>query len=446
MISEARTVPHEKVKRVKEIASVRPLIAKSNPVEGDSTTFRKRRGTLLVVDDEDGPRQSLRVIFKDEYDMLMAEDGPTAIELAQKHPIDVAVLDIRMAGMSGIEVLERLKYVNPSTEVIMMTAFETTDTIRQALRLRACDYINKPFDLATIRAAVSQAMQRRTLESEIHSSAEKVQELLSELQNQKVEEQIAKTRGDIYASIIHDINGPLTVISGFVQVLNQRLNRNSRLEMEDLEFIKDRLRIIARQVGNCVEISRRYLGFLRRQSEEAPRVSVNQLFKDLEQLIRVHPGRSDNEFGVQPMAEDLGVKMNGTDVIQILLNLTVNAFQCAPMSHRVEVGGEILREPLDLTKFKDGPNDRLLNVESMDNTAPLVKLWVRDTGPGIPAEVLPKIFQPYFTTKGPRQGTGLGLNIVQRLIKEGKGALHVHTRPGEGTTFTIYLLGANLAK
>jgi len=423
-----------------------PLITKSNPVEGDSTMFRKRRGTLLVVDDEDGPRQSLRVIFKDEYDMLMAEDGPTAIELAQKHPIDVAVLDIRMAGMSGIEVLERLKYVNPNIEVIMMTAFETTDTIRQALRLRACDYINKPFDLATIRAAVSQAMQRRTLESEIHSSAEKVQELLSELQNQKVEEQIAKTRGDIYASIIHDINGPLTVISGFVQVLNQRLNRVSRLEMEDLEFIKDRLRIIARQVGNCVEISRRYLGFLRRQSEEAPRVSVNQLFKDLEQLIRVHPGRSDNEFSVQPMAEDLGVKMNGTDVIQILLNLAVNAFQCAPLSHRVEVGGEILREPLDLTAFKDGPNDRLLNVEGMDNTAPLVKLWVRDTGPGIPVEVLPKIFQPYFTTKGPRQGTGLGLNIVQRLIKEGKGALHVHTRPGEGTTFTIYLLGANLAK
>jgi len=423
-----------------------PLIARSNPVEGDGTTFRKRRGTLLVVDDEDGPRQSLRVIFKDEYDMLMAEDGPTAIDLAQKHPIDVAVLDIRMAGMSGIDVLERLKYVNPNIEVIMMTAFETTDTIRQALRLRACDYINKPFDLATIRAAVSQAMQRRTLESEIHSSAEKVQELLSELQNQKVEEQIAKTRGDIYASIIHDINGPLTVISGFVQVLNQRLNRVSRLEMEDLEFIKDRLRIIARQVGNCVEISRRYLGFLRRQSEEAPRVSVNQLFKDLEQLIRVHPGRSDNEFSVQPMAEDLGVKMNGTDVIQILLNLAVNAFQCAPLSHRVEVGGEILREPLDLTAFKDGPNDRLLNVESMDNTAPLVKLWVRDTGPGIPVEVLPKIFQPYFTTKGPRQGTGLGLNIVQRLIKEGKGALHVHTRPGEGTTFTIYLLGANLAK
>ena len=106
----------------------------------------------------------------------------------------------------------------------------------------------------------------------------------------------------------------------------------------------------------------------------------------------------------------------------------------------------MLDAPLDLSNFKDGPNDRLLNVESMTNTAPLVKLWVRDTGPGIPAEMLPKIFQPYFTTKGPRQGTGLGLNIVHRLIKEGNGALHVHTRLGEGTTFTVYLPGTSPAK
>ena len=427
-------------------AIIDPLEAVSEAVAGIiEVTPAKRRGTLLIVDDEDGPRQSLRVIFKDDYDLLMAEDGPTAIKLAQENEIDVAVLDIRMAGMSGIEVLERLKYVNPEIEAIMMTAFETTDTIRQALRLRACDYINKPFDISQMRTAVNQAMQRRMLESEIHSSAEKVQELIAELQSQRIEEQIAKTRGDIYASIIHDINGPLTVISGFVQVLSKHLNHINRLEVEDLEFIKDRLRIIARQVTNCIEISRRYLGFLRRQSDEtAPRVSVNQLLRDLEQLVRVHPSLLENEFSTTPLAEDIAVKINGTDLIQILLNLTVNAFQCAQFSHRVEAGGETLRAPLNLAKFKDGLNDLLLNVENMENTAPLVKLWVRDNGPGIPAEVLPKIFQPYFTTKGPRQGTGLGLNIVQRLIKEGGGALHVHTQSGEGTTFTLYLPGAEL--
>jgi len=404
-----------------------------------ATSPSKRRGTLLIVDDEEGPRMSLRVIFKDNFDLLMAEDGPTAIELAQKHDIDVAILDIRMAGMSGIEVLERLRFVRPEIEAIMITAFETTDTIRQALRLRACDYINKPFDIATIRAAVAGAMQRRMLESEIHTSAEKVHELLGELQNQKVEEQIARTRGDIYASIIHDINGPLTVVSGFIQLMNKKLNRASRLEVEDLEFIKERLRIIERQVGNCIEISRRYLGFLRQQGDESLPTGVGQLMSDLEQLVRVHPSIMDNEFSVAPLADDVCVKINGTDVIQILLNLSVNAFQCTQLPHRVEVGAEILPARLELGGFKDGPNDRFLNVEGLENTARLVKFWVRDTGPGIPADILPKIFQPYFTTKGPRQGTGLGLNIVQRLVREGNGALHAQTRVGEGSTFTVYL-------
>jgi signal transduction histidine kinase len=411
-----------------------------------AATQPKRRGTLLIVDDEEGPRMSLRVIFKDNFDLLMAEDGPTAIELAQKNQIDVAILDIRMAGMSGIEVLERLRYVQPEIEAVMITAFETTDTMRQALRLRAADYINKPFDIATIRAAVSGAMQRRMLEGEIHSSAEKVHELLGELQNQKVEEQIAKTRGDIYASIIHDINGPLTVVSGFIQLLNKKLNRASRMEVEDLQFIRERLGIIERQVSNCIEISRRYLGFLRHQTDDSQPTGVCQLMSDLEQLVRVHPGIQENEYFAMPPGTDISVKINGTDVIQILLNLTVNAFQCAPHAHRVTVGAEILRAPLDLMAFKDGPNDRFLNVEGMDNTAPLVRFWVTDDGPGIPAEVLPKIFQPYFTTKGPRQGTGLGLSIVQRLVKEGSGALHVQTRIGEGSTFTVYLPGTDLPK
>ncbi len=394
---------------------------------------------MLVVDDEEGPRMSLRVIFKDTYDLLMAEDGPSAIELAQKHEIDVAILDIRMAGMSGIEVLERLRFIRPETEAIMITAFETTDTIRQALRLRACDYINKPFDISTIRSAVNGAMHRRLLEGEIHSSAEKVHELLGELQSQRVEEQIARTRGDIYASIIHDINGPLTVISGFVQLLNKKLNRTARLELEDLEFIKERLRIVERQVANCIDISRRYLGFLREQTDETQAASLNQLLTDLEQLVRVHPSLHENEFRLTPLAKDIFVNINGTDLIQILLNLTVNAFQCLSQPHNVEVGSEVLSAPLDLAQLNASENCPLLNAEGFKNTAPLVKLWVSDTGGGIPPEVFPKIFQPYFTTKGQRQGTGLGLNIVQRLIKECNGALQVHTKLGAGTTFTVYL-------
>lgn len=405
---------------------------------------RARKGSLLVVDDEDGPRKSLSVIFKDDYEILMASDGPTAVDLAQKHRIDVALVDIRMTGMSGIEVLERLKYVDEAIEVVMMTAYETTETIRQALRLRACDYINKPFDISTIRSAVSQAMQRHTLDSEIDNNSEKLQQLVADLRKQKMAEQITQTRSDIYASIIHDINGPLTVISGFIQLINQRIGSAEQLPPEELTFVRDRLKTITRQVTNCIEISRRYLGFLRGGSAESPPVSFNELLRDLGQLVRMHPSLNHNQYSIQEGPEDLGVRMNGTDVIQALLNLVVNAFQSTQDPVSVEVGVRALHAPLDLASFKDGPQNRFLNIEHFQNVPPLIAVHVRDTGPGVPEEILPKIFQPYFTTKGPRQGTGLGLSIVQRLLKEAKGAMHVQTQTGQGTTFTLFLPGATI--
>src|SRR4029079_18947425 len=123
---------------------------------------------------------------------------------------------------------------------------------------------------------------------EIHTDAEKLQELLAELEDQKIEEQMSKARGDIYASIIHDLNGPLTVISGFVQLMNQRIGNSTELQVEDLEFIKERLKTITRQVTNCIQISHRYLSFLRKQSDAAPpRVGINELLNDVSQLVRV---------------------------------------------------------------------------------------------------------------------------------------------------------------
>src|ERR1051325_6859898 len=116
--------------------------------------------TLLIVDDEEGPRQSLRIVFKDDYNILLADGGAKAIELAKQNPVDEAVLDIRMSGMSGVELLGKLKEIDPTIEVIMLTAYETIETARQALRLGACDYLTKPFDISTMRAAIASAMDQ----------------------------------------------------------------------------------------------------------------------------------------------------------------------------------------------------------------------------------------------------------------------------------------------
>ena len=117
--------------------------------------------TLLIVDDEEGPRQSLKIVFKHDYQVRVASNGADALEIARNEPIDVAVLDIMMYGMSGVEVLKELKEIDPSIEVVMLTAYETLETARQALRLGAREYLNKPFDISIIRNAVAKAVARR---------------------------------------------------------------------------------------------------------------------------------------------------------------------------------------------------------------------------------------------------------------------------------------------
>ena len=398
-----------------------------------------RRPRLLIVDDEDGPRLSLEVIFKDEFEIEMAEDGPTAIELAKQRPFDVAVLDIRMGGMSGIEVLERLRFIDPAIQAVMMTAFETTDTMRQALRLQACDYLNKPFDVATMRAAVRRALDQRSLASEVRTNGEHLEKLQTDLDELRLESEVNRSRGEIYASVIHDINGPLTVISGQLQIINRRLGDGPVLEGENLEQVKDRIKRITRQATNCIDISRRYLGFLRRNNADTGRVWLNQILADVHDLLQVHPSLRTHQLVVQPLPGDAAVPVHGTDLIQILLNLTINALQCTPQYHRVEIHGNLLNQPLDLNLFKDGPADRFINRDGFNNTAPLLALAVQDNGPGIRPDVLPKIFEPYFSTQPRTQGTGLGLCIVNRLLAEARAGLHVHTQPGQGTVFTLYL-------
>jgi signal transduction histidine kinase len=166
---------------------------------------------------------------------------------------------------------------------------------------------------------------------------------------------------------------------------------------------------------------------------------VNQRLADLTELLRVHPTAQKNQLSIQPMAADAWVRINGTDLIQVLLNLSINALQCSETPHRVQVQGTFTANPVDFSAFADGPERRLI---ARDNTTVLgksVALTVVDNGPGMTPDIVSKLFQPYFTTKPQPHGTGIGLTIVKRLICEAGGAIHVDSKPGSGTTFTIYL-------
>ncbi|MDX1951526.1 MAG: response regulator [Verrucomicrobiota bacterium] len=408
--------------------------------EGFASSFAgASSGTLLIVDDDEGVRESLHIVFKNIYHILLAESGQKAIELAKSHPIDAAILDIRMPGMTGIELLARLKQIDQRIEVIMLTAYETIETAREALRLGACDYLSKPYEMSGIREAVANAMVRRAVSREIQGYDRKLVELQKEIHHQQLREELARTHSEIYASILHDINGPLTVIAGFIDLIQKEIVGAEKLGGKELENVKHYVGGISRQTINCMEISRRYLGFLQGKSQTDYTVPVNQVLSDLEELLTVHPAARRNQLVIYSAQQDIIAQINATDLLQILLNLTINALQSSPDAHRVQVQARMLPNVPDFDLMARNMHERCFKPDGVDISEPLLALTVQDNGPGMPGEILDLIFQPYFTTKPAGQGTGLGLSIVKRLITQAGGAIHLYSRPGEGTIFTVYL-------
>jgi signal transduction histidine kinase len=400
------------------------------------------RRTLLVVDDEEGPRRSLRLIFEDQYAVLLAESGHRAVELARKRPIDAAVLDIRMAGMSGVEVLGQLKQIDPQVEVIMLTAYAALDSARQAIRLGACDYLTKPFDLPTLRAAVSRMMDRRRLSEQTLANLLRLSALAQEIKALQARGEKLQSRNEIYGSILHDISGPLTVVVGIVSLLNRQLGELQRLEGEDMAQFRARLRAVNSQTDNIINVVQRYLGLLRNDPGGKSILSVNQVLADLRVLLKVYPAAQDCEIAFLLLLDDAQVEANGTDLLQILLNLTLNALQAVPRPSRVEVAACASEAVPNGELWRDGPTRRFVRAADFDGKGPFVVFSVRDDGPGIAPEIVARIFDSAVTTKPAGLGTGLGLMIVKRLVFVSKGALALETQPGEGTTLTIFLPAA----
>jgi len=397
-----------------------------------------RKFTLLVVDDEEGPRQSLRMVFRNDFNVHTVENGDKALAYAREHTVHIAILDIRMAGCSGIDVLQGLKQIDPRIEVIMLTAYETLETARQALRLGACDYLSKPFDLSTIRSTAARALHLRKIADTLTSTSERLQELNQRLSDIALREEMARTTNEIYAGVIHDINNPLTVISGYVQLLEERLKDASILHGSDLDKVRTSLEYVGKQVSTCTAIASRYLRFIHNHDIPGRHLPLNQIIDDLQSLMKAHPEVRFNRLCIKPLEIDATPRIDSTDLIQILLNLTINAFQCTDQKQTIWVVADHLdRVPESLTRI-DPNTERVLGLERFKHEGPLISLSILDQGPGITADTLTRMFEPYFTTKT-GHGTGLGLAIVSRLVQTHGALLHLKTRLGEGTTITLYL-------
>jgi two-component system response regulator PilR (NtrC family) len=140
-----------------------------NATENKTADSGTERGParILVVDDEPSMRQMLAIVLKREgYDVALAENGRMAVAALERGPFDVLISDIKMPDMSGVEVLRAAKNLDPDILGIMITAFASTETAIEAMRLGACDYLSKPFDIDLLKMKVREKVENRALKQE----------------------------------------------------------------------------------------------------------------------------------------------------------------------------------------------------------------------------------------------------------------------------------------
>src|ERR1700731_5395168 len=208
---------------------------------------------ILVIDDEVGPRESLRMLLKPDYQVHTADSVETGLKILREKGPDTIVMDIRMPGMTGIEGLRKIREIDPHLSVIMLTGFGALETAREALRLGANDYISKPFDAGEMREVIGRNVERTRVQRASESASSEIKELNARLLKQLAQKERLASLGEASAEFVPHLGNPLTIVWGYVQLLAKKLERSEEGGAEKAASIKE-LNIIEQNVRLCREL------------------------------------------------------------------------------------------------------------------------------------------------------------------------------------------------
>ncbi|RMF02110.1 MAG: PAS domain S-box protein, partial [Chloroflexi bacterium] len=237
-----------------------------------------------------------------------------------------------------------------------------------------------------------------------------------QLEEQLQQAQKLEAVGQMAGGIAHNFNNVLTALIGHTELALDSLPEDHPVRF-DLEGIRKSAR-------RAADLTQQLLAFTRHQVARPQILDLNQLVTDINTMLRQLIDESI-EFVVQPGSNLWFIKADSGQIEQVLVNLIVNAHDAMPQ------GGKLTLSTGNIS-LRHGQHPEVPGGE-------YVRLSVTDTGMGIPPEIQPHIFEPFFTTKEVGQGTGLGLSTCFGIVRQNKGYIVFSSRPGEGTTFEIYL-------
>ena len=420
------------------------------------------KANVLVVDDELGPRESMRMILKPNHNVFTAEDGATALRTIEERPIDLVTLDLKMRGMQGIEVLKEIKKNNPQIEVIIVTGFGTLKSATEAMKYGVKGYITKPYNLSEITSIVEKAIEERRFnlklrnffkealfsdtthfseeaESDLPPLAEnaleegdvsedlldvteykikKMKEMQDDVsrENTVLEEKLMRSErlalvGQMAAGYAHELNNSLTTMLGYTELVHNVINTNH----PELRELLDKITTITNQTQRASQLTHNLLDISRKKSSEREPTDVHKL---VDQVLayteyRVHAQGLKVVRDFEPALPRISVDPRRVE--QVFLNLILNA------CHAMAKGGTITITARQVQR----------------EMGSVVQLAFADSGHGIAEQNLKEIFDPFFSTKAGSGGTGLGLFISRKIVESYQGTIDVESEENKGTTFTV---------
>ena len=376
---------------------------------------------IMVVDDEFGPRESLRLILSPNYDVVLAADGREALTRFETDEPDMVISDIRMPKLDGIELMKQIKDRDPDIPFVLLTGFGTLESAQEAIRIGAFDYISKPYDVEEIRDVVSRAFNERCQSSEMNLTLERLQTTNSELERTIQSLDKKAVLGELSAETLHDLNNPFCAIQGYVELLEGTLAKDSHFAESEERTLLEEIKI---QASRCLQLTQQFLEYARNCSPDWNQADVNTLLRNTLSTFKTSLADADVRLEVDLDTSIPKVFVQITPLQQALHNLVTNALQAMRETSRPRV----------LTV-----SSRCLQNSELTSSGPVLEIRIQDSGPGIPAAIRDKIFTRFFTTKPQGQGTGIGLSICRRVVQEHRGRIRVNSDEGHGSVFTILL-------
>jgi len=358
-------------------------------------------GTVVVIDDDYAMRLSCRKILeKTGFHVETFEDGIQGLEAIARLKPPLVVVDLKMPGMSGMEVIPRVRDIDPLIVVVVITGYATIDTAVEAMQNGAYDFLPKPFSPDELRLIVKRAMERHRLALESRQA--------------EIERELMRRRFVTFVS--HQLQTPLVAIHQYLDVLKQ-LDDSPEVQVRRQEWFDrclkrtEELQSMIRDWLTVAKIEGNTLCGQRTSVDL--REVISEILKSYEEMAATEQVAIEARLPEQP----LWVWGDRNCLSVLLDNLITNAIKYNKPGGKVDVCGSLA----------DGE----------------VIVSVSDTGVGIPDQYRPFLFSEFFRGKsenGKRTtGTGLGLHIAKKIVSEMGGSIGVESEVNVGSTFRVRL-------